>query len=118
MKNKKKYRLFVKGKFIGEGTLSEISIQTNIGLNTLYDHKNKKRANSYLFDFNELPDETDYALYYGDTFIDIGEKEELKKRYDITEKSWSFFTSPTAKRRLSSRENSTAMIIERIEEDE
>ena len=118
MVNKKVYRLFVKGKFVGEGTLSEISIQANIGLNTLYAHKNKTRANSHLFNFNELPDETDYALYYGDTFIDIGEKEELKKRYEITEKIWSFSTSPTARRRVSSRANSTAIIIERIEEDE
>lgn len=118
MKTKKEYRLFVKGKFVGEGTLSEISIQANIGLNTLYAHKNKTRANSHLFNFIEFPDETDYALYRGDTFIDIGEKEELKKRYEITEENWSFSASPTARKRAASRANSKALIIERIEEDE
>lgn len=118
MKTKKEYRLFIEGRFVGEGSLDKISTQTNIALSTLYAHKSNKRKNSHLFDFNELPNETDYALYYGDTFIDIGEKEELKKRYEITEENWSFSTSPTARKRASSRANSRALIIERIEDDE
>lgn len=118
-KNQKQYRLFYKNKFLADGTMSEIAEKVNLALSTLHAHKSNKRSNSHLYEFIEIPDETEFALYRGDNFIDIGTKQELMEAYGITPQYWAFYSSPTAKTRAEKRKyNSNGMIIERIEDDD
>lgn len=113
------YRLFFEGKFIADGTMSELAKKSNIALSTLSAHKSNKRSNSYLYEFIEIPSEVEFVLYRGDTFGDLGTKKELMKRYNIAPKEWAFYISPTAKKRAENRKSFTnAIIIERIEEDD
>lgn len=115
----KEYRLFFKDIFLADGTLKEIAEKVNLALSTLRAHKSNKRPNSHLYEFIEIPDETEFALYRGDNFVDIGTKQELMEMYNITSDEWSFCISPTAKKRAEKRKFLTnAMIIERIEDDD
>ena len=55
-----------------------------------------------------------YALYKGDTFIDIGTKEYLANKIGVDTKSIEFYMSPTYQR----RNNYKGWVVIRIEEDE
>lgn len=55
-----------------------------------------------------------YALYKGDTFIDIGTKEYLAQKLNINIRSIEFYMSPTYQR----RNNYKGWVVIRIEEDE
>ncbi len=55
-----------------------------------------------------------YALYRGDTFIDIGTKEYLANKIGVDIKSIEFYMSPTYQR----RNNYKGWVVIRIEEDE
>lgn len=113
------YRLFFKGKFLAEGTLKELAEKTNLALSTITAYKAKIRPKSVLYEFVEIPDETEFSIYSGDCFLDIGTKKELMEKYEITSKDWSFYASPTAIKRAESRKFVTnGIVIERIEDDD
>lgn len=54
-----------------------------------------------------------YALYHGDTFIDLGTKEYLANLINVSVKSISFYMSPTYQK----RNNYKGWIVIRIEKD-
>lgn len=54
-----------------------------------------------------------YALYKGDTFIDIGTKEYLAKLLNVTKKTIGFYSTPTQIK----RHKDNAYIVVRIDEE-
>lgn len=54
-----------------------------------------------------------YALYHGDTFIDLGSKEQLAKKINVTITTITFYQSPTYKKRT----NYKGWIVIKVEED-
>lgn len=64
-------------------------------------HKYKKR---------EL-DQSCYALYRGDEFLDLGTLEYLSKTFGFTRKTLHFYKSPTYKKRI----RSTSTIVIKID---
>lgn len=99
--------------------MKELQQKTKIGLSTLSAHKAKERTNSYLYEFIEIPDETEFAFYRGDDFIDIGTRKELMEKYNLTPNTFAFYISPTAKKRAENKKRlDSGMVIERIEDDE
>lgn len=55
-----------------------------------------------------------YALYKGDTFIDLGTKEYLAEKINVKVKTITFYMSPTYRKRTKDN----AYIVIKIEEDE
>ena len=58
---------------------------------------------------------TEYAVYKGDEFLDIGTVKELSKKFNVTRKTVQFWNSKANKRRCG--ENGNRIIAIRIEED-
>lgn len=115
----KLYRLFYKGKFLADGTMSEIAEKLGVTISTISNHKRGIYKSSHLYEFIEIPDETEFALYRGDNFIDIGTRQELMETYGISPRYWTFYSSPSAKARAEKRKyNSDGVVIERIEDDD
>lgn len=56
----------------------------------------------------------EYALYHGDTFIDLGTKEYLAKLLKVQVSSINFYMSPTYRKRT----NDNGWIVIKIEEDD
>ena len=56
----------------------------------------------------------EYALYKGDKFVDVGTLKELAKRHGVSERTISFYGSPTYQKRTGGR----GWIVIRLEEDE
>lgn len=54
-----------------------------------------------------------YALYHGDTFIDLGTKEYLAKLLNVNVKTIKFYMSPTYRKRTGDR----GWIVIKIEND-
>ena len=54
-----------------------------------------------------------YALYHGDTFIDLGTKEYLAKLMGVKKKTISFYMSPT----WLNRTNYNGYVVIKSEED-
>lgn len=54
-----------------------------------------------------------YALYHGDTFIDLGTREYLAKLLNVTPKTISFYASPTYRKRT----NDNGYIVIKVEDD-
>lgn len=54
-----------------------------------------------------------YALYHGDTFIDLGTKEYLAKLLKVKIKTIEFYASPTYRKRTGDR----GYLVIKIEED-
>lgn len=48
---------------------------------------------------------TEYALYKGDEFIDLGTVRELAKKYNVTEEYIRFISSPAHKKRRRRKSN-------------
>lgn len=82
----KLYRLFYEGKFLADGTMKEIAEKLGVTISNISNHKRGFYKSSHLYEFIEIPDETEFALYRGDNFIDIGTKQELMETYNITPK--------------------------------
>lgn len=60
-------------------------------------------------------DQSCYAVYRGDEFIDLGTLEELSKSLGILKRTLQFMKSPSYKKRMKNYEK--FMIIYKIEED-
>ena len=56
-----------------------------------------------------------YALYKGDTFIDVGTKKELSARLGIGVKTLGYYAAPSRRKRYNEEK---ACIVIRLEEDE
>ena len=56
-----------------------------------------------------------YALYKGDEFIDLGTKEELSERNGISPNTIMFYTTPTYRRRIQGKEDKRFIVV-RLEE--
>jgi hypothetical protein len=56
-----------------------------------------------------------YALYKGDTFIDVGTKKELAARNGIEVKTIGFYATPSQRKRYNEEK---AYIVIKLEEDE
>jgi hypothetical protein len=59
--------------------------------------------------------EKEYALYKGDTFVDLGTRKYLAELLGVTEKTIYFYTTPTYKKR--GRENDNRYVVIKIEDD-
>lgn len=54
----------------------------------------------------------EYAIYKGDTFIDIGTKKELAEKFNVNEDTITFWHSPSNLKRINSRKTySGGMIV-------
>lgn len=60
-----------------------------------------------------------YAIYKGDTFIDLGTKKELAKKMNCRTEFIGYLATPTNLRKIQKRKNkdNNALIAIRIEED-
>lgn len=58
----------------------------------------------------------EYAVYHGDTFLDLGTAEELAERMNVKADTIRYRTTPTYKRR--SPDDSNRIVVIKIEEDE
>lgn len=45
----------------------------------------------------------EYAIYRGDTFLDIGTKKELAEKFNVSEDTITFWHSPSNLKRINSR---------------
>lgn len=63
---------------------------------------------------------SEYALYKGDKFIDLGTKEYLAKLLGVQEKTILFYASPTSTKRRQTKikKESDRYIVIKIEENE
>ncbi len=60
----------------------------------------------------------EYALYHGDTFIDIGTIPQLARRQGVSSHTIRFYKAPSYLKRIEQRNAlDTAMILVKIEED-
>lgn len=59
--------------------------------------------------------EADYALYKGDTFIDLGTKRHLARRIGVAPATIHYMTTPAYRRKMGDYSN--AYICIRIEDD-
>lgn len=48
---------------------------------------------------------TIYAIYKGDTFIDVGTKKELVEKYNIRSETFNFYCTKTYHKRIKDKEN-------------
>lgn len=55
-----------------------------------------------------------YALYKGDTFLDLGTKKELSERRGLAMKTLNFWASSVNRRRIESRKYQNALILIKI----
>lgn len=55
-----------------------------------------------------------YALYKGDTFLDLGTKRELAERRNVSMNTLNFWTSKVNKRRIKTRKYQNALILIKI----
>lgn len=62
--------------------------------------------------------EKEYALYKGDTFIDLGTKKYLAEKMGVKISTIHFMTTPAYKKRIKDEDYSNAYICIRIEDDE
>lgn len=53
---------------------------------------------------------TIYAIYRGDTFVDVGTAEELSKRMNVTKRTIYYLSGKVYKRRLENRNSRNALI--------
>ena len=61
---------------------------------------------------------SEYALYHGDTFIDIGTIPQLARRQGVSPHTIRFYKAPSYLKRIEQRNAlDTAMILVKIEED-
>lgn len=51
--------------------------------------------------------ETEYALYKGDEFIDLGTKEYLAKILNVTPRTIYYYSTPTYRKRVEDRKKDT-----------
>ena len=60
----------------------------------------------------------EYALYKGDNFVDIGTISELSERYNISEKTLRWYSTPCYKKKLENKKNIKSYIVCKIEGEE
>ncbi len=58
----------------------------------------------------------EYAIYKGDKFLFLGNKKECAKYLKVKEKTISFYTTPTYKKRINNDYNNRIIAI-KVEED-
>lgn len=52
-----------------------------------------------------------YALYKGDTFIDLGSKEYLAKRINVDVRTITFYATPTYRKRAKTEYNNRYLVL-------
>lgn len=62
--------------------------------------------------------QTDYAIYKGDTFLYIGNRRECAKFLNVKEDTINFYTTPTYKRRIKEEYNNRIIIVKMEEKTE
>lgn len=58
----------------------------------------------------------EYAVYHGDTFLDLGTAEELAERMNVKAETVRYRTRPTYNRRFT--DDTKRIVVIRIEDDE
>lgn len=57
-----------------------------------------------------------FAIYQGDTFVNVGTQKEMAKMLNVKEETIYFYTTNTYRKRLEKRKNKQSIIAIRLED--